>query len=137
VARELDTQLRALPDDAQVLIAIETPVMNRERRNVVTFRKQLSVLHAIQHEIVRQSLGHWMVEINPTQAKLRGVGNGSASKADIIAASPFAGSGKHIEAMADACMIAQAGRKMPGNELIELPIINRFPYTIEEREDVL
>lgn len=137
VAREIYVQLMSIPPEELVLIAIETPVMNKERRNVVTYRKQVSTLYAIEHEILRQELGNYLVEINPTESKLRGVGNGAATKEEIILASPFAGSGPDVEAMADAWMHARAGRLMPGTDLVELPIISRLPYVIEAREDVL
>ena len=99
--------LDKLPRRREVLIVIEYPIMKAS--NVVNYRKQCSVVQAIEMQLAQRGIGHKLLEVSPTEAKLWGAGNGAASKAEIIAASPLSGSGHTIETMADAWMIARAG----------------------------
>ncbi len=60
-----------------------------------------------------------MTEVSPTQAKMLATNNGGASKAEVIAASPFHGypmnSQATLEAVADAWAIGQAAWGVGGH----------------------
>lgn len=133
VVQEVVRMARAIPYDAAVRISLEYPVM--KANNVTNYRKQVTTLYAFEHELVASGLSAELVEVNPTEVKLVGTGDPRATKAKIIAASPFAGSGHTIETMADAWAIALAGRKLLN--FIQLDGVKRFTYDIEAREEVL
>ena len=127
-----------IPPDADLLISIEYPIMNAG--NVTNYRKQINTLYAIEHELVSQGIGQYLIEVNPTESKLHGTGDGGATKAEIIAASPFSGSGHTIETMADAWMHGQCGREKAARhwgKVIDLGGIETFPYNFHAREDGL
>lgn len=104
------TEWRTTQDENQVVLAIEHPVLNSG--NVDNYRKQASTLHAFEAKLFEHRIMQWLIEVNPTAAKKMIVGHGGATKPEVIAKSPFKGSGHTIETMADAWMIAEVGRRM-------------------------
>lgn len=129
-----------------VLISIEYPIMNAG--NVTNYRKQINTLFAIEHELVRSGTGNYLIEVNPTESKLVVTGSGAATKADIIAASPFTGSGHTIETMADAWMHAVCGHKLAKlgahsctsplchQRIIDMNEIKSWPYKTHAIEEL-
>ncbi len=125
-----------IPAEADLLISIEYPIMNA--RNVTNYRKQINTLHAIEHELVYQGIGQYLIEVNPTESKLAGTGDGGATKAEIIAASPFTGSGHTIETMADAWMHGVCGARKAARSwktVVDLGNMETYPYHFHARED--
>ena len=127
-----------IPPEAELLISIEYPIMNAG--NVTNYRKQINTLYAIEHELVYQGIGQYLIEVNPTESKLSGTGDGGATKAEIIAVSPFTGSGHTIETMADAWMHGRCGREKAARSwksVVDLGIIETYPYNFHAREEGL
>jgi len=127
-----------IPPEAALLFSIEYPIMNAG--NVTNYRKQINTLYAIEHELAYQGIGQYLIEVNPSESKLHSTGDGGATKAEIIAVSPFTGSGHTIETMADAWLHGQCGRAMAAanwSKVIDLGNIQTYPYNFHAREDGL
>jgi len=113
----------------KLLIGIEYPIVKGRagKVNVANYRKQASTVAAIELRLAFAGFDA-LVEVNPTEAKIAATGHGDATKAEIIVASPLAGSGPSVEAMADAWAIAMAARDNVGNAM-PLDIVQTWrPY---------
>ena len=132
-----------------VLVAIEYPILRggTPSYNVETYRKQVNLLHEIEAAMWRWSndrygmatsiddptRGHAEIkiaEINPTASKRAATGSGSASKDEMIFASPFERRDDvrrpTREALADAWAHAVAARQIVGvGRLVELEFLAR------------
>jgi hypothetical protein len=128
-----------MPAGAELLHSIEYPIMKAS--NVTNYRKQVNTLYAIEHELLEHGVGHYLGEVSPSASKLMGVGCGAAIKRQIVAASPFEGSGHTVETMADAWLHATFGhiqaKEKERRTWINIGAIETFPYNIEAREDLV
>lgn len=105
------------------LVAIETPILRGggPGYNVVTYRKQVSLLHEIERQLwawAMRSERIRIAEINPMASKRAATGSGAATKDDMVAASPFSGRDDiprpSREALSDAWGHALAARLVTG-----------------------
>jgi len=90
-----------LTDEPTVRLAIETPVMGR---NVEGFALQWRLVQALINTLGWDTC----IEVHNTKAKIAATGNGSAKKAQMVEASPWAYgdfSEDDVEALADAYAI--------------------------------
>lgn len=105
-------------------IGIETPIM---ARNVDGFSKQWRLVQELESGIMHRVSGElvecWVTEVNPSQSKMLATNDGRASKAEMIASSPFRASSFRDatkEALADAWAHGLATWEVKGG---------RFNYT--------
>ena len=134
----------------RVLIGIEYPIV-APSGNVVTYRKQVSLLHEIQRSLWQQAQSSAQVygedatlvriaEINPMVSKRLLTGDGKASKGEMIAKGPFGGREEipllTREALADAYGHACAALDVAEVEqLIMLEELRRQAYRPKFVED--
>lgn len=112
-------------------IGIETPIM---ARNVDGFSKQWRLVQELESGIMHRISGElvecWVTEVNPSQSKMLATNDGRASKAEMIASSPFRTSGfrdSTKEALADAWAHGLATWEVKGG---------RFNYTVAKSADI-
>lgn len=126
----------------RVLIGIEYPIVSSG--NVVSYRKQVALLHEIERSLWQQSLTSFKVygedttlvriaEINPTISKKGLTGDPLADKASMIAHGPFRDREEiprpTREALADAYAHAQAALDIAEVEqFLVLEELKRAPY---------
>lgn len=113
----------------ELMIGIEYPVMKAS--NVVNYRKQASTIAIMELQLVGEFSVDYLVEVNPTEVKKAATGRGDATKAEIIKASPLTGSGKAVEAMADAWAVAVAACDAPIVKRIVVSNLDHIPYGTE------
>ena len=121
----------------KLLVGIEYPVVKGRggKINVTNYRKQASTIAVIELQLAHFG-AHLLVEINPSEAKMAATGKGNATKLQVVAASPFRGTGPSIEAMADAWAIALAAKEQLGNAMT-LPTATEWrPYMTYAREEL-
>ena len=113
----------------QVDICIELPIYNKKAGNVQGLIKQARLLEEIESGIFHIVAGElkecWVTEVNPVTSKTLATNYGRATKAEMIAASPFK-AGKAgtpgatvatLEAIADAWAHGQAAWDVAGMRL--------------------
>lgn len=100
-------------------VSIEIPFLGK---NPASYQKQIRVVQEIESGVFYRLAGEvqelWVTEIGPKQVKVLATNDGGASKAAVIAASPFGSNGeiteKTLEAIADAWAIGLAAWGVKG-----------------------
>jgi len=118
----------------ELMLAIETPIL--KRTNVTGYRKQVSTINTIELALAVEGVD-WFIEINPTWAKRAATNDGSATKDEMVAASPFFGqAGDSVEAMADAWAIALAARLRVDQKLDLQALMRNEAYKVYTEEEL-
>ena len=107
-----------------VTITIEVPIYSRRKSNIATLIKQARLLQAIEEAIMclvePLLVDLQLYEVNPKVSKHSATGSGSATKKEIVEASPFSfddGTVEDIEAIADAWAHSLCGDEIRGTRV--------------------